>query len=251
MLSSCGCSRQVVRLPRQRRYQLLPPQRHDPLGRAVVVLCNGNNGKVDPPRLHHPLEMGIVVYKQPQRDIRKPGLEGRQQLGHQRQPPEGDPHAEESLLFQRRDAGRRRVLDFHHRPGRLEIHLPRLRGHQSRFFPEEQRCSQFAFQLQKVLAQGGLGDEQLLRRVGHALLPGNLQNILRVLDVHPFCSFQQKMPIGFVNYHNRFYRFDFPGTSHYDKCTARERFRKGAANVNSELKELYHDEKRSFSGLCL
>ncbi|CDC68263.1 unknown [Oscillibacter sp. CAG:155] len=66
-----------------------------------------------------------------------------------------------------------------------------------------------------------------------------------------FCSFPQKTSIGFVNYHNRFYRFDFPGASHYDKCTAREQPRKEAADVNSELKELYHDEKRSFSGLCL
>ena len=136
--------------------------------------------------------MGIVIHKQPQGNVRKPGLEGRQQIGHQRQPPEGDPHAEEPLLFQRRDAGRRRVLDFHHRPGRLEIYLPRLRGHQTRFFPEEQGRSQLAFQLQKVLAQGGLGDEQLLRRVGHALLPGDLQNILWVLDVHPFLLLSTK-----------------------------------------------------------
>ena len=72
--------------------------------------------------------------------------------------------------------------------------MPRLRRHQAAFFPGKQRGPQLVFQLQKILAQGGLGDKQLLRRVGHALLPGDLQNILRVLDVHPFAPFNKKVP---------------------------------------------------------
>ena len=111
---------------------------------------------------------------------------GREGVHHQIQPPGGTAQADAALVLQRRDAGLGRVLNLHHGLGRLDVDLSGTGGHQPVLLPDEQGRIQLALQLQKVLAQRGLGDEQLLGGPGHALLSGDLQNIFRVFDIHRF-----------------------------------------------------------------
>ena len=185
----------------QHQHQLLPAKRRIALSGQVVLRRHGDHRQVDLLRLHHGFELQVPVLIELQGVGGELLLEGGQAVGHQIQPPGGASDPDAALVFQRGDAVRRRVLDPHDIRRRLQIDTPGIGGCQSVFVPDEQRRVQLRFQLQKVLAEGGLGDEQLLRRPGDGLLPGNLQNVLRVFDIHSLPPLQS---IDFATVPHRF-----------------------------------------------
>ena len=68
--------------------------------------------------------------------------------------------------------------------GPLEQHLPAVGQGKATPLPVEQGLAQLLLDIADHLADGGLGDEQLLRGAGEALLPNQFDKVAQGANIH-------------------------------------------------------------------
>ena len=96
----------------------------------------------------------------------------------------GDAHGDVPPMIQGGDVLAELLFDAQHLFCGLGVELPRGSEDQLAPGPEKQGRPQLLFQAGQVLAEGGLGDIELLRGPGHVPLLGDGENVCQISGVH-------------------------------------------------------------------
>ena len=100
------------------------------------------------------------------------------------------------------------VVDLHKGPVHpLQKNPPCLVQVELALLPVEQGRPQGLLQPGDALAQGGLGDVELPRRLGHVLQPGHRAKILQLCQIHATLSFSQSVCPSLHSRQSRVWRF--------------------------------------------